>query len=466
MPNERQVPVPIEEEMRKSYLDYAMSVIVGRALPDIRDGLKPVHRRVLYTMHSLGLAWNRAYKKSAKVVGEVLGKYHPHGDSPVYEALVRMVQEFSLRYPLVDGQGNYGSIDGDPPAAYRYTEARLAKIAHEMLADIDKDTVDFVPNFDESEQEPVVLPTRIPNLLINGSAGIAVGMATNIPPHNLTEVVDALVALIERPDTTIEALMKIVTGPDFPTSGYIYGTGGIREAYTTGRGTITLRAKAATEKMRGGREAIIISELPYQVNKASLIEKISELSKEKKIEGISEIRDESNREGIRVVLELGRGELPQIILNQLYKHTQMQTTFGIIMLALVDRRPQIVNLKEMLEAFIRFRREVVTRRTRYELARAEERAHILAGLRKAVEQLDVVIRIIREAANADAARETLMRRLELSEIQAKAILDMQLRRLAALERQKIVEELEEVLKLIEELKSILEIGRASCRERV
>src|SRR5881296_590993 len=455
MPNERQVPVPIEEEMRKSYLDYAMSVIVGRALPDIRDGLKPVHRRVLFTMQNLGLAYNRAYKKSAKVVGEVLGKYHPHGDSPVYEALVRMVQEFSLRYPLVDGQGNYGSLDGDPPAAYRYTEARLAKIAHEMLADIDKDTVDFVPNFDESEQEPVVLPTRIPNLLINGSAGIAVGMATNIPPHNLTEVVDALVALIERPDTTLEALMKIVTGPDFPTSGYIYGTGGIREAYTTGRGTITLRAKAATEKMRGGREAIIISELPYQVNKASLIEKISELSKEKKIEGISEIRDESNREGIRVVLELGRGELPQIILNQLYKHTQMQTTFGIIMLALVDRRPQIVNLKEALEAFIRFRREVVTRRTRYELARAEERAHILAGLRKAVEQLDAVIRIIREAANADAARETLMRRLELSEIQAKAILDMQLRRLAALERQKIVEEHEEVLKLIEELKSIL-----------
>jgi DNA gyrase subunit A len=441
--------------MRKSYLDYAMSVIVGRALPDIRDGLKPVHRRVLFTMQSLGLAYNRAYKKSAKVVGEVLGKYHPHGDSPVYEALVRMVQEFSLRYPLVDGQGNYGSIDGDPPAAYRYTEARLAKIAHEMLTDIDKDTVDFVPNFDESEQEPVVLPTRIPNLLINGSAGIAVGMATNIPPHNLTEVIDALVTLIDRPDTTIEGLMKIVTGPDFPTAGYIYGTTGIREAYTTGRGTITLRAKAHSEKLRGGREAIIISELPYQVNKASLIEKISELMKEKKIEGISEVRDETNREGIRVVLELARGEIPQIILNQLYKHTQMQTTFGIIMLALVDRRPQIVNLKEALEAFIRFRREVVTRRTRYELARAEERAHILAGLRKAVEQLDAVIRIIRQAPNADAARETLMSRLELTEIQAKAILDMQLRRLAALERQKIVDEHEEVLRLIEELKSIL-----------
>jgi len=455
MPNERQVPVPIEEEMRKSYLDYAMSVIVGRALPDIRDGLKPVHRRVLFTMQSLGLAYNRAYKKSAKVVGEVLGKYHPHGDSPVYEALVRMVQDFSLRYPLVDGQGNYGSIDGDPPAAYRYTEARLAKIAHEMLADIDKDTVDFVPNFDESEQEPVVLPTRIPNLLINGSAGIAVGMATNIPPHNLTEIVDALVTLIDRPDTTIEALMKIVTGPDFPTAGYIYGTRGIHEAYTTGRGTITLRAKVRTEDMRGGRKAIVITELPYQVNKASLIEKISELIKEKRIEGISEVRDETNREGIRVVLELGRGELPDIIINQLYKHTQMQTTFGIIMLALVDRRPQIVTLKEALDAFVRFRREVVTRRTRYDLARAEERAHILAGLRKAVDQLDVVIRIIREAPNADAARDTLMRRLELSEIQAKAILDMQLRRLAALERQKIVEEHEEVLKLIEELKSIL-----------
>ncbi len=455
MPNERQVPVPIEEEMRKSYLDYAMSVIVGRALPDIRDGLKPVHRRVLFTMQSLGLAWNRAYKKSAKVVGEVLGKYHPHGDSPVYEALVRMVQEFSLRYPLVDGQGNYGSIDGDPPAAYRYTEARLARIAHEMLADIDKDTVDFAPNFDESEQEPMVLPTRIPNLLINGSAGIAVGMATNIPPHNLGEVVDALVMLIDEPATTIERLMAVVKGPDFPTAGYIYGTGGIREAYTTGRGTITLRAKAHAEKMRGGREAIIITELPYQVNKASLIEKISELSRERKIDGISEIRDETNREGIRVVLELGRGEIPQIILNQLYKHTQMQTTFGVIMLALVDRRPQVVNLRQMLEAFIKFRREIVTRRTRYDLARAEERAHILAGLRKAVEHLDLVIRIIRQAENADAARDALMSRLDLTEIQAKAILDMQLRRLAALERQKIVEEHEQVLKLIEELKGIL-----------
>jgi DNA gyrase subunit A len=452
---DRQINAPIEEEMRKSYLDYAMSVIVGRALPDIRDGLKPVHRRVLYTMQLLGLVWNRGYKKSARVVGDCMGKFHPHGDSAIYDTLVRMVQEFSLRYPLVDGQGNFGSIDGDPAAAMRYTEARMARIAHEMLADIDKDTVDFAPNYDDNETEPVVLPTRIPNLLVNGSSGIAVGMATNIPPHNLTEVVDGLVMLIERPDTTVEQLARVITGPDFPTAGYIYGTGGIREAYTTGRGTITLRAKAHAEKLRGGREAIIITELPYQVNKASLIEKISELSREKRIEGISEIRDESNREGIRVVLELGRGEIPQILLNQLYTHTQMRTTFGIIMLALVDRRPQVVNLKEMLEAFIKFRREVVTRRTRYDLARAEERAHILAGLRKAVEQLDLVIRIIRGAANAEAARDELMRLLELSEIQAKAILDMQLRRLAALERQKIIEEHEETLRLIEELKGIL-----------
>jgi DNA gyrase subunit A len=455
MPNERQLPVPIEEEMRKSYLDYAMSVIVGRALPDIRDGLKPVHRRVLYTMQGLGLNWNRAYKKAARIVGDCMGKYHPHGDAPIYEALVRMVQEFSLRYPLVDGQGNYGSIDGDPPAAMRYTEARLAKIAHEMLADIDKDTVDFVPNFDESEQEPIVLPTRIPNLLVNGSAGIAVGMATNIPPHNLREIIDGLVLLVDDPAAPIERLMEVVTGPDFPTAGYLYGRGGIREAYTTGRGTITLRAKATTEKGRGGREAIVISELPYQVNKANLIEKISELSSDKKIDGITEIRDETNREGIRVVLELARGALPEIVLNQLFKHTQMQTTFGIIMLALVDRRPQVCNLKQMLEAFVSFRREIVTRRTRYELARAEERAHILAGLRKAVDQIDLVIRLIREAESPDAARAALMTRLELSEVQARAILDMRLQRLTQLERHRIVEEHQQVLQLIEELKAIL-----------
>jgi DNA gyrase subunit A len=455
MSPERQTPVPIEEEMRKSYLDYAMSVIVGRALPDIRDGLKPVHRRVLFAMQELGLTWNRAYKKSARVVGEVLGKYHPHGDAPVYEALVRMVQEFSLRYPLVDGQGNFGSIDGDPPAAMRYTETRLAKIAHELLADIDKDTVAFTPNFDESLQEPVVLPTKVPNLLVNGSSGIAVGMATNVPPHNLSEVVDGLIKVIDNPEVTIEELMTVIPGPDFPTRGYIYGRGGIREAYTTGRGIITLRAKAHVEKMRGGREAIIVTELPYQVNKASLMEKIGELVRDKKIEGISERRDESSREGIRVVLELGRGEMPQIVINQLYKHTQMQTTFGVIMLALVARRPQVVNLKQMLQEFVAFRREVVTRRTRYDLARAEERAHILEGLRKAVDQIDLVIRLIRQAESPDAAKDALMRRLDLSEIQAKAILDMRLQRLTQLERHKIVEEHEQTLALIEDLKGIL-----------
>ena len=455
MSPERQTPVPIEEEMRKSYLDYAMSVIVGRALPDIRDGLKPVHRRVLFAMHELGLNWNRAYKKSARVVGEVLGKYHPHGDAPVYEALVRMVQEFSLRYPLVDGQGNFGSIDGDPPAAMRYTETRLAKIAHELLADIDKETVDFTPNFDESLQEPVVLPTKVPNLLVNGSSGIAVGMATNIPPHNLREVVDGLVRVIDEPEVSIDELIKLIPGPDFPTRGYIYGRGGIREAYTTGRGIITLRAKAHVEKMRGGREAIIVTELPYQVNKASLMEKIGELVRDKRIEGISERRDESSREGIRIVLELGRGEMAQIVINQLYKHTQMQTTFGVIMLALVGRRPQVVNLKQMLQEFIAFRREVVTRRTRYDLARAEERAHILEGLRKAVDQLDLVIRLIRQAESPDAAKDALMRQLDLSEIQAKAILDMRLQRLTQLERHKIVEEHEQTLALIADLKGIL-----------
>src|SRR4026209_392199 len=455
MSPERQTPVPIEEEMRRSYLDYAMSVIVGRALPDIRDGLKPVHRRVLFAMSELGLSFNRPYKKAARVVGEVLGKYHPHGDSPVYEALVRMVQEFSLRYPLVDGQGNFGSIDGDPPAAMRYTETRLAKIAHELLADIARDTVDFTPNFDESLQEPVVLPTKVPNLLVNGSSGIACGMATNIPPHNLREVVDGLIKVIDNPDVTIDELIKVIPGPDFPTRGYIYGRSGIREAYTTGRGIITMRAKAHVEKMRGGREAIIVTELPYQVNKATLIEKIGELIRDKKIEGISERRDESNREGIRIVLELGRGEMPQIVINQLYKHTQMQTTFGVIMLALVGRRPQVVNLKQMLQEVIAFRREVVTRRTKYDLARAEERAHILEGLRKAVDQLDLVIRLIRQAESPDAAKDALMRQLALSEIQAKAILDMRLQRLTQLERHKIVEEHEQTLALIADLQGIL-----------
>jgi DNA gyrase subunit A len=454
-PNDRQVPVPIEEEMRKSYLDYAMSVIIGRALPDIRDGLKPVHRRILYAMEREGLHYNRRYSKCAGVVGEVLKHYHPHGDTAVYDALVRLAQEWNLRYPLVDGQGNFGSVDGDPAAAYRYTEARLAKIAHEMLADIDRDTVDFVPNFDGFVQEPTVLPTKLPNLLVNGSSGIAVGMATNIPPHNLSEVVDGLVMLIENPAATVDDLTTVIKGPDFPTRGYIYGTGGIRDAYTTGRGTITMRAKAHAEKMRGGREAIVVTELPYQVNKATLIEKIAELAREKKIEGISEIRDESNREGIRIVLEVGRGEIPQILLNQLHKHTPLQSTFGIIMLALVDRRPQVVNLKEMLEAFIRFRREVVTRRTRFDLARAEERAHILEGLRKAVDQLDLVIRLIRGAENPDAAKDALVRRLDLTEIQAKAILDMRLQRLTQLERHKIVEEHEQTLALIADLRDVL-----------
>ncbi len=452
---ERQQPISIVEEMSKSYLDYAMSVIIGRALPDIRDGLKPVHRRVLYTMAELGLSWNRAYRKSAKVVGEVLGKYHPHGDAPVYEALVRMAQDFSLRYPLIDGQGNFGSIDGDPPAAYRYTEARLARIAHEMLADIDRETVDFVPNFDESEREPTVLPTKLPNLLVNGSSGIAVGMATNIPPHNLTEVVDALLLAIDNPAVTLQELQTVIKGPDFPTRGYIYGTGGIREAYATGRGIITMRARAHTEKLRGGREAIIVTELPYQVNKASLIEKIAELSRDRKLDGISEIRDESDRHGIRIVLELSRGEIAQIILNQLYKHTAMQSTFGVIMLALVSRRPQVVTLKEMLDHFIAFRREVVTRRTRYDLARAEERAHVLEGLRKALENLDLTIRLIRQAADVDAARQALMTRLQLSEVQAKAILDMRLQRLAQLEREKIITEHTETLQLIERLRAIL-----------
>jgi DNA gyrase subunit A len=452
---ERQHPISIVEEMSRSYLDYAMSVIIGRALPDIRDGLKPVHRRVLFTMSELGLTWNRAYRKSAKVVGEVLGKYHPHGDAPVYEALVRMAQDFSLRYPLIDGQGNFGSIDGDPPAAYRYTEARLAKIAQEMLADIDRETVDFVPNFDESEREPVVLPTRLPNLLVNGSSGIAVGMATNIPPHNLTEVVDGLLLVLDNPEATLDDLLPLIKGPDFPTRGYIYGTSGIRDAFTTGRGIITMRARAHTEKLRGGREAIIVTELPYQVNKATLIGKIAELVRDRKLDGISEIRDESDRHGIRVVLELARGEIAQIVLNQLYKHTAMQDTFGVNMLALVDGRPQVVTLKEMLVHFIEFRRVVIVRRTRYDLTRAEERAHILEGLRKAIDQIDLVIRLIRGAESVDAARQALMSQLELSEIQAKAILAMQLQRLARLEREKIIAEHTETLQLIERLRAIL-----------
>jgi len=449
------VPISIKEEMRTSYLDYAMSVIISRALPDVRDGLKPVHRRVLYTMQEMGLHWNRPYKKSARVVGDVMGKYHPHGDAAIYETMVRMAQDFSMRYPLIDGQGNFGSLDGDPPAAMRYTEVRLAKIAEEMLADIDKNTVDFLPNYDESLMEPALIPSKLPNLIVNGSSGIAVGMATNIPPHNLTEAVDGLIALIENPDLEVEELCKIIQGPDFPTGGVIYGRSGIYEAYVKGRGKIQVRAKAYIERERTGKESIIITEIPYQVNKAKLIEKIAELVRLKKIEGISDIRDESDREGVRVVVELKRGEVAAVVLNQLFKHTQMQATFGIIMLALVHNQPRILNLKELLEHFIEHRREVVVRRTRYELEKAEERAHILEGLKIALEHLDAVIALIRSSRTTEDAKNGLMRTFQLTETQAKAILDMRLQRLTGLERDKINEEYEEILREIERLRAIL-----------
>ena len=480
MSPERQAPVPIEEEMRKSYLDYAMSVIVGRALPDIRDGLKPVHRRVLFAMHELGLTWNRAYKKSARVVGEVLGKYHPHGDAPVYEALVRMVQEFSLRYPLVDGQGNFGSIDGDPPAAMRYTETRLAKIAHELLADIEKDTVDFTPNFDESLQEPVVLPTRVPNLLVNGSSGIAVGMATNIPPHNLREVVDGLVKVIDNPDVTIDELNNIIPGPDFPTGGIILGRQGIRSAYHLGRGSIVMRGKVEFETIRKEREAIVITEIPYQVNKATMVERIAELYKEKKIEGIADLRDESDRDGYRVVVELKRDAVPDVVLNQLYKFTPLQTSFGVNAVALDSGRPQTMNLKDMLTIFVGFREQVVTRRTKYKLRKARERAHEQVGLAIAVANIDEIIKVIRTSPTPAAARDTLMTRdwpardvediitliddprhrinadgtIRLSLDQAKAILELRLARLTALGRDEIGDELS---KLAGEIGEYLEI---------
>src|SRR6266542_6315537 len=400
MSPERQTPVPIEEEMRKSYLDYAMSVIVGRALPDIRDGLKPVHRRVLYTMSGLGLNWNRAYRKCAKVVGEVLGKYHPHGDAPVYEALVRMVQEFSLRYPLVDGQGNFGSIDGDPPAAYRYTEARLAKIAHELLADIDKDTVDFVPNFDESEREPTVLPTRVPNLLVNGSSGIAVGMATNIPPHNLSEVVDSVITLIDDPDADVEKLMKHVKGPDFPTGGIIVGRAGIRDAYRTGRGRIVTRARGHIEELRGGKSAIIVTELPYTVRKGGengVIKKIADLVNDKVLTEVSDLADHSDRSGMRIQIELKRDAVPQVALNKLFKHTALQTTFGYNAVALVDGVPRTLSLLELVTHYVDFQRDLVTRRSKYQLRQAEARAHVLEGFVIALDNLDEVIALIRSA---------------------------------------------------------------------
>ena len=483
------LPINIEEEMKQSYLDYAMSVIVGRALPDVRDGLKPVHRRVLYAMRELGNDWNKPYKKSARVVGDVIGKYHPHGDTAVYDTIVRMAQPFSLRYMLVDGQGNFGSVDGDSAAAMRYTEVRMAKIAHELLADIEKETVDFIPNYDESESEPEVLPARLPNLLINGSAGIAVGMATNIPPHNLTEVTDACLALIDNPTIDIAGLMQYVPGPDFPTAGIINGAAGIHEAYHTGRGRIYVRARIEMEEMESGRQRIVVTELPYQVNKARLLEKIAELVKEKKIEGISELRDESDKDGMRMVIELKRGEMPEVLLNNLYKQTQMQSVFGINMVALLDGQPKLLNLKQMLDAFIRHRREVVTRRTIFELRKARERAHVLEGLAVALANIDPIIALIKAAPNPAEAKAGLLAttwesgvvtdmlaragaeasrpdglgkefgfiegQYRLSEAQAQAILELRLHRLTGLEQDKIINEYRELLDVIADLLDIL-----------
>ncbi len=448
-------PTDIHEEMRRSYLDYAMSVIIGRALPDVRDGLKPVHRRVLHAMDEMGLRHNRPHRKAARVVGDVLGKYHPHGDTAVYDTIVRLAQDFSMRYPLIDGQGNFGSVDGDAPAAMRYTEVRLARPAEEMLRDIDKETVDFIPNYDESTVEPVVLPTVLPNLLVNGSSGIAVGMATNIPPHNLGEVVDAVIAQLENPEITIDGLMQILPGPDFPTAGYIHGRQGILDAYRTGRGLIQVRAKAFVEKARAGRENIIVTELPYQVNKAKLVERIAELIREKKIEGVSDLRDESDREGMRIVLELKKDESAVPVLNSLYKHTAMQSTFGVIMLALVDNQPRVLDLKQTVGYFIDHRRVVVVRRTRYELRQAEARAHVLEGYRIALDHLDAVIQLIRRSRSVEEARTGLMRDFGMSEIQAQAVLDLRLQRLTQLERQKIQDEYEETIRLIAKLQAIL-----------
>jgi len=453
-------PVNIEDEMKRSYMDYAMSVIIGRALPDVRDGLKPAHRRVLYAMRQMGLASNRPYRKCAKVIGEVIGNYHPHGDAPAYDTLVRLAQDFNMRYVLVDGQGNFGSVDGDPPAAYRYTEARLEALAEEMMGDLDKETVDFVPNFDETTEEPTVLPTTYPNLLVNGSAGIAVGMATNIPPHNMREVIDGVIALVEHRgqsrEARLKAVLKAVPGPDFPTGGFIVGRHGIFSAYTTGRGSITLRAKATTEESKkGDKVSIVVTEIPYQVNKKRLLENIAELVREKVIEGISDLRDESDRDGMRIVIELKRGEVPEVILNNLYKHTQLQTTFGIIMLAIVGGRPRVLPLIDIVEHFLEFRREVVRRRTEFELRKAEARAHILEGLKIALDHLDEVIKLIRGSKNSPEAREGLMTQFKLSQVQSQAILDMQLQRLTGLERQKIVDELVELLKTIERLRAIL-----------
>ncbi|PJK13526.1 DNA gyrase subunit A [Lysobacteraceae bacterium NML07-0707] len=484
------IPVNLEDEMRRSYLDYAMSVIVGRALPDVRDGLKPVHRRVLFAMNELGAHSNKPYYKSARIVGDVIGKYHPHGDTPVYDTLVRMAQPFSLRYLLVDGQGNFGSVDGDPPAAMRYTEARMSKIAHEMLADIDKETVDFQPNYDEKELEPTVMPTRFPNLLVNGSVGIAVGMATNIPPHNMSEVVDALLALIETPSLDIDGLMEYIPGPDFPTGGIINGVGGIQLAYRTGKGRVRMRAKADIEVADNGREAIVVTEIPYQVNKARLIEKIAELVKEKKLDGISELRDESDKDGMRIYIEIKRGESAEVVLNNLYAQTPMESVFGINMVALVDGRPQLLNLKQILEAFLRHRREVVTRRTIFELRRARARAHILEGLTVALANIDEMIELIKTSANPEEARQKMLARrwqpgmvgtllaasgaeasrpedlprgvgliegvYQLTETQAQQILEMRLHRLTGLEQEKLTEEYRQLLDAIRGLIEILE----------
>jgi DNA gyrase subunit A len=483
--------VSIEDEMRHSYLDYAMSVIIGRALPDARDGFKPVHRRVLWAMHELGNTYNKAYKKSARIVGDVLGKYHPHGDASVYDTIVRLAQDFSLRYPLVDGQGNFGSIDGDNAASMRYTEVRMARLTNEMLADIEKETVDYNPNYDESLSEPAVLPARVPNLLLNGAEGIAVGMATKIPPHNLTEIIDATITVIKKPTVKIEEILKMVPGPDFPTGGFIYGREGIRQAYLTGRGIVQMRARAGIDRIGRGsseRDAIVITEIPYQVNKARLIERIAELVNEKKIEGIADLRDESNRQGMRIVVELKRDAVPQIVLNKLYKLTPMQSSFGVINLAIVSGQPRVLNLKQMLEVFVDFRREVVRRRTEFELKRARARAHILEGLNKAIDALDYIIPLIRNARSVDEARlwltgnfstlgdapkswkgvpadltlagflgkmQKTITRLQFSELQAQAILDLQLRRLSALERQKILDEYEGIIRLIAELEEIL-----------
>jgi len=453
---EKIIPTLIEDEMRKSYLDYSMSVIVSRALPDVRDGLKPVHRRILFGMRGLALNYNRGYKKSARIVGEVLGKYHPHGDTAVYDTMVRMIQDFSLRYPLIDGQGNFGSIDGDSPAAMRYTEARMARIADEMLKDLEKNTVDFAANFDDTLEEPQILPALIPNLLINGSSGIAVGMATNIPPHNLPEVISGIHAVIDNSELELEELLKHIHGPDFPTAGIIFGYQGIRDAYMTGRGRVIVRARSSIELVSNGRERIIISEIPYQVNKTNLIEKIADLVHQKKVEGISDIRDESDRDGLRVVIELKKDANAKSILNTLYKHSQMQTTFGIIMLALVKGQPKVLNLKEIITYFIEHRHEVVVRRTKYELDEAEKRAHILEGLKIALNNIDEIIETIKKSRDPEAAKTNLIRRFKLSEIQAKSILEMRLQRLTGLERKKIEEEYKEIIKLIEKLSAILD----------